>query len=417
MELEMKKAILIVIILLTVLSQITISIAESEENKFILTDLSPGNLQPSDITTVSIKLKNIGSSSAYHIATELIVDDRSPVKVLGRAKKSIGSPPLNSLGGNRELRVQYDFFIDTNANATVYPIYLRVIWRDEPEPKKDEVDEFKNEELYFGIKVSGLAKEAKIDIVNVATVPAMVEPGTTANLEIKLKNIGDLTIESLNIRLLAEYPFNPVGPNLEDFMHELSPGETATAHFNIAVDVNTASSYYEIPLILEYADEFGTHEKKTAIGIGVKGLPRLFIQETILEPIKLTINTDGLFMIRLINTGTESAEDAKIRIVGADDILTEEHQFIGEIAPGESQTATFGVSVDKEAEIGKHGLTIITSYKDKYGTSYTNSKIYELSIFASKPFIPLKYIYAFIVIVVLSIIAYVFITIHFKKEE
>jgi len=151
----------------------------------------------------------------------------------------------------------------------------------------------------------------------------------------------------------------------------------------------------------------------------VKGEPRIFIQETVLEPSKLTTATDGLFMIRLINTGTESAEDTKIRISGADDILSEEHQFIGEIAPDKSQTAIFGVAVDEEAKIGKHGIMMNISYKDKYGTSYANSKVYEISIYAAEPLIPSVYIYiyAFIVIVVLSIIAYVFITVRFKKEE
>ena len=413
----MKKTVSLVIIILTVLSMICINTVESEENKFIITAVTPENLQPSEITTVSIKLKNIGTHVAYHVATEVLADDRSPLKVLGRAKKSIETTSLNSLGRNREVIVQYDFYIDTNAKAAVYPIPLRVLWCDKPEPEESIIDEFNSEELYFGIKVSGQAKEAKIDILNVTTVPAVIEPGTKASLEIKLKNIGELAISSLNVRLLAEYPFTPVGSNLEVYINELNPEETVTARFNIAVDVRAPGSYYEIPLILEYADEFRTHEKNTSIGIEVKGVPRIFIQEIILEPSKLTIDTEGLLMIRVINTGTESAEDAKIRIPGADNILTEEHQFIGEIAPGESQTAAFGVAVDEEAKIGKHGLTISISYKDKYGASYTNSKIHELSIFAAKPLIPSVYIYAFIVIVVLSIIVYVFITVRFKKEE
>ncbi len=413
----MKKTVFLVIIILTVLAMITINTVQSEENKFIITDVTPESLQPSEITTVSITLKNIGTRAAYHVATEVLADDRSPLKVLGRAKKSIETTSLNSLGRNRKITVQYDFYIDTNAKATIYPIPLRVIWSDEPEPEKSIIDEFKSEELYFGIKVSGQAKEAKVDILNVTTVPAVIEPGTKATLEIKHKNIGELAISSLNVRLLAEYPFTPVGSNLEVYINELDPGETVTARFNIAVDVHAPSSYYEIPLILEYADEFRTHEKNTSIGIEVKGVPRIFIQEIILEPSKLTTGTEGLLMIRLINTGTESAEDAKIRIPGAGNILTEEHQFIGEIAPGESQTAAFGVAVDKEAKIGKHGLTISMSCKDKYGASYGNSKIYELSIFAVEPLIPSAYIYAFIVIVLLSIIVYVFITVRIKKEE
>lgn len=429
-EREMKKAVFIVIIIMVFISIISINTAESETNKFCIIKIYPENLQPSELSTVSITLKNIGTRSAYHVATEVLVDDKimvefigtemfvediSPVKVVGRAKKSIGYSPHYSIGMDREVTVQYDFYIDKDAKATVYLIPLRVIWSDkfEPEGEKD----FNNETLYFGIRVSGQSKEAEIDVFNVTTVPAEIEPGTKAALEITFKNIGYSTISLLNAKLLAEHPFTPLDSDLDEYINELKPDETATARFNIAVDSTASSSYYEMPLILKYEDEFGSHVKNTTIGIAVKGEPRIFIQEIILEPSKLTTDTEGLFMIRLINTGTESAEDVKIRISGADNILTEEHQFIGEIAPGESQTATFGVSVDEEAKIGKYGLKISISYEDKYGTSYSNSKIYEISIFSSESFIPMEYIYALIAIVVLSVIGYVFITVRFKKEE
>jgi hypothetical protein len=411
---QMKRVIYILMILLLLSSiVITVGIAEGDKgtNKFIITDINPENLHPSDISTVSITIKNIGTHSAYHVATEILVDDKSPVKVIGKAKKSVGYT-THSVSMDREVTVQYDFYIDKDAKATVYHIPMRVIWADKPENGK-----FNNETLYFGIRVSGQSKEAEIDIFNVTTVPAEIEPGTKASLEIKLKNIGYSTISLLNARLLAEHPFTPLDSDLNEYINELKPGEKAITHFNIAVDNTAPSSYYEIPLILKYTDEFGSHVKNTTIGIAVKGEPRIFIQEIILEPSKLTADTEGLFMIRVINTGTESAEDAKIRISGADDILTEEHQFIGEIAPGESQTTTFGVSVDEEAEIGKHGLKISTSYEDEFGASYSNSKIYEISIFPTELFIPIEYIYALIAIVVLSIMVYVIITVRFKKEK
>ena len=408
----MKKAIFFVMIIMLFLSLSNLNAAERESNKFIITDINPENLHPSDISTVSITLKNIGSRSAYHVATEILVDDKSPVKVVGRAKKSIGTSSLNSLGCDREVTVQYDFYIDKNAETTVYHIPMHVIWSDEFEEPT-----FKNEILDFGIRVSGHSKEAEIDVLNVTTVPAEIAPGTKASLEIKLENIGYSTLSLLNVRLIAKYPFTPLDSDLEEHINELKPDETITVCFNIAVDSEASSSCYEIPLILEYEDEFGSHQKNTSIGIPVKGNPKVRIQEIILEPGKLTTGTEGLFMIRLINTGTESAEDAKIRISGADEILTEEHQFIGEIAPGESETATFGVSVDEEAEIGKHGLKISISYEDRFGTSYSDSKIYEISIFSSEPFIPMEYIYALIAIVLLSVVGYIFITVRFKKEE
>jgi hypothetical protein len=413
---EMKKAVfLLIIIIMVFLSLLNVNAAERENNKFIITNIYPEDLHPSDVSTVSITIKNIGTHSAYHVATEVLVDDKSPVKVVGRAKKSIETSSLNSLGCDMEVTVQYDFYIEKDTEASTYYIPLKVLWNDKPE-EKEESDVF-SETLYFGIRVSGQSKEAEIDIFNVTTVPAEIEPGTKASLEIKLKNIGCLTISLLNVRLIAEDPFTPLDSDLNEYVNELKPSETATAYFNIAVNGSASSSYYKMPLILEYEDEFGSHQKNTSIGIPVKGNPKVLIQEIILEPSKLTTGTEGLFMIRVINTGTESAEDAKIRISGADNILTEEHQFIGEIAPDESQTATFGVSVDEEAEIGKHGLKMSISYEDKFGASYSNSKIYEISIFPSEPFIPMEYIYALIAIVLLSAIVYVIITVRFKKED
>lgn len=411
-EREMKKAVFLFSMIVVLISLISITAAASENNKFCITKIYPENLRPSEVSTVTITLKNIGTRSAHYVATEILVDDKSPVKVIGRAKKSV-SYTTQSIGIDREVTVQYDFYIDKDAEATVYHIPLRVTWSDELEDPR-----FKNETLYFGIRVSWQSKEAEIDVLNVITVPAEIKPGTEASVEIKLKNIGGTAISSLNVRLIAEHTFTPVGSDLDEYISELKPGETATACFNVAVDSSAPSLCYEIPLILAYGDEFGSHVKNTTIGIPVKGAPRLFIQEIILEPSKLITDTEGLFMIRVINTGTESAEDVKIRIAGADDILTEEHQFMGEILPGESQTATFGVSVDEEAEIGKHGLKISISYEDMFGTSCPpTSKIYEVSIFASNPFIPPEYIYALIAIVVLSIIVYIIITVRLKKGE
>lgn len=406
----MKKAVFLLIILFVFLSSANISAAESEDSKFIITGVSPETLHPADSSTVSITIKNIGTHSGYHVATEILVDDKSPIRVRGEAKKSIGTSSQNSLGRDGVVTVQYEFYTDRDAKATVYPVEMRVIWSDEP-----DAPTFKDETLDFGIRVSGQARGAEIDIRDVTTVPAEITPGTEASLEIELQNIGYSTINLLNVRLIADYPFTPLDSDWEEYITGLEPGEATTVNFNLAVDSEAPSSYYEIPIILEYEDEFGACTKNSSIGIPVKGDPKVLIQEIILEPGKLITGTEGLFMIRVINTGTESAEDVKIRISGAGDIFTEEHQFIGEIAPGDSQTATFGVSVDEEAETGKHGLKISITYEDESGTSYSNSKIYELSIFGAESFLPTEYVIALVVIAVLAVIAYLVITVRFKK--
>ena len=111
----MKKAaflLLSIIIVSLFLSLINITAAESENNRFCITKVYPGNLQPSDVSTVSITLKNIGSRSAYHVETEILVDEKSPVKVLGSVKKSVEYYTGYYVGSDGEVTVQYDFYID-----------------------------------------------------------------------------------------------------------------------------------------------------------------------------------------------------------------------------------------------------------------------------------------------------------------
>ena len=415
------------------------SAAESEtENKFCITKISPRNLQPADISTVSVTIKNIGSHSAFHVATEVETaemlagetgetGETTPVKVVGRAKKSVGTTSLNSLGCDREATVKYDFYVEKDAEASTYNIPLKVLWREKPEEvgregwrgREGEENEVRSETLYFGVRVLGQSRAAEIDVVNVTTAPAGagIKPGTEATLKIKLKNIGGLTVSRLKVRLTAEEPFTPLDSDLEQYLTDLKPNETRTAYFNLSVDREAASSCYELPLVLEYEDEFGSHEKNTSVGVSVKGSPRVLIQEIILEPSKLSSGTEGLLMIRLINTGTESAEDTKIRIAGAEGILTEGHQFIGEIAPDESETATFGVSVaEEEVETGKHGLTIKIAYEDEFGTSCpANSKIYEITVFESEPFLPTKYVYALAGVAAAAVVGYLLLVVRLKK--
>ncbi len=412
---QMKQVIYIFVIFLLLSSiAITGGIAEedSDTSKFCITNISPIEFRPAESSTISITIKNIGTSSAYYVVTEIWIDVDSSIKVIGKSKKSIGPEP-RLIGMDREATVQYELYVDKDAEIGIYYIPLKVIWSD-----KFEKGNIFDETLYIGIKVIGSAKEAKIDILNVTTIPEELKPGAEGVLKVQLKNIGYSTINSLKVSLSAAPPFTPLGSDLDEYIATLKPGETVVVNFNVGVDRQAESKYHNLNLQLEYEDETArVNLENSTIGIAVKGEPRIFIQETILEPSKLTTDTEGLFMIRVINTGTESAEDVKIRISGADNILTEEHLFIGEIAPGESQTAAFGVSVDEEAKIGKHGLKISISYEDTFGASYSNSKIYEISIFSSEPFIPMEYIYALIAIVLLSVMGYVIIAVRFKKEE
>jgi len=409
------KQVFYVLILLLFLSSIAITVGTAEEgnyrSKFCITNISPIEFRPAESSTISIAIKNIGNRSAYHVATEILIDDTSPVKVIGKAKKSVGHFTHHSIGMGREATVQYEIYVDKYAEIGVYYVPLRVIWSDKPEKEGN----MSREILNIGIRVIGCAKEAKIDILNVTTVPEVLKPGQEGVLKIQLKNIGYSTINSLKVRLSAAPPFTPIESDLEEYIATLNQNETVVVNFNVGVDRQAESKYYELNLQLEYEDETArVNLENSTIGIKVKGRPTIYIQEIILEPSKLTRGTSGLFMVRLINAGTEDAEDVKIRIAQKK-ILSEMHQLIGEIAPGKSETATFGINVDPKAKIGKYGLGIDISYKDKFGNQYSEFKIYDISIFPKKRLIPKRYLYVLIGIMILLFIGYIIIATRTKE--
>jgi len=399
------KYIIYLIILLLLLLQFG---SAYDTNKFYIIDITPNALSPSDLKTVKITVENTLIKPAYKVGIEIFPEKESPVKVVGELKKEIGF-----VGVKERFTVDYDIYIDKNAENGVYYVPMKILWK-----KSAGEEETMEETLYFSIRITGELKRANIDILNVTTIPEKVMPGDDFSLRINIKNVGNSDAKSLKSRLIIDSLFIPVGSDTEKYIGSLGVNETVSIEFNMYVKRSAESGEYPLRFVLEYEDEFSrTNIKNTTIGVVVKGSPRIYIQEIIIEPSKLTTDTEGLFMIRLINTGTEKAEDVKVRIAGADKILTEGHQFIGEIAPEESQTVSFGVSVDEDAEIGKHGLKIDISYQDTFGKSYENSKIYEITVFAAEPFIPTEYIYALIAIVVLSLIIYLIIAVRFKEEE
>lgn len=392
--------------------QQALSSSEIEKGKFCILRVSPTELHPSEKTTVRITLKNMGNRSAYRVSAEVLAEKLkgAPVKVVGNARKSVGDYPYYAVGTDREVTVEFDFFVERNATPTVYEIPLCVYWTNDFESETAE----RSDILYFGLRVSGVAAQSEIDILNVSTDPEVLVPGGTGRITVEMQNVGKARIRTLNAVLRTERtPFTPLNGDLEVHFREIAPGERFIAEFHIAVEHHASEVadriYYELPLFIEYSDDFASYAKNTSIGVEVRGSPNVLIQEIIVEPSQLTAGTEGLFMLTLINTGTLSAEDVKVRIAGGDDLLTESHQFVGEIAPGETQTTSFGIKVGEDAEIGKHALNIFISYEDIFGKRYSASKIYEISVYPAEPFIPPEYIYAGIGILALAFIGYIII--------
>ncbi len=348
-------------------------------------------INPNEVFEIFVAVKNVGTGKARNVEMTLNPDVGllAPVDI---------DAFLGSIGPGEQVEATFRCKA-TKIPPWTYTILSTITYEDNASVV-----------IFRPISIDIYKKEpSEIDITEVTTVPEKVKPGDDFILSVHLKTVGDSVANSVKASLFTKPPIVPIKSDSEIFVGSLGPDhDTYVVNFSLHVDRKAESRQYEFNTMLEYDDENQiTHQKNSPFGIVVRGEPNVYIQEITLDPSKLNPKTEGLLIIRFVNVGTERAEDVKVRILGGEKILTQNYNFIGEVRRDETQTASFGVYVDPaKAKEGKYGLNIDVSYKDKFGNSYTNSMIYETSIY-SKPFpIPTKYLLTLLGLIVLSFIGY-----------
>lgn len=384
---------------------VSVHTASAAPVEFIITDTVPAEFYPSETITFNITIKNIGVGQAIFATAELLPGADTQIQIVGVSKKNIGS-----IMAGQARTIEYKVFVDETAATGIYDVPLMVQW-------KTSLDIVNNQQetLHLGLQIVGLRNLANLRVMKVITKPDIITPGEAFGMSVSFKNVGGEPAELIKVKLLTNPPLSIIESDAETYIPSLEPNETAGTDFRIAIDNSAESKLYDVSLSVEYLSRNIRFVKNNTFGIVTRGIPNIYIQEIILQPSKLVQNKDGLLIIKLINTGTESAEDVKVRIMGGKGLLTESFNFIGEVKRDDIETTSFGVYIDPSEEIGIHGLNIDITYKDKFGNSYTESKIYEVSVYPKSSLT--SYIIAAVVLITFSAAMYLYVIFYRTKLE
>jgi hypothetical protein len=323
---------------------------------------------PGSIFDVEVNLKNVGEEPADSISLGL--EPKYPLTSIGNVPSSY----INTLEPQQKASVNFTLGLDKSADAKLYEVGVRL------EYFSKNVLASANES--FGVMVQ--ESLGILDISNITTRPETIAPGDVFDIDFAPRNLGSESIDGINLRLLPKPPFASIGGAPEAYISTLKPNEGGLVKFNMNVDrIAPTKQFYPMDFEVQYSSRNIKFTKNGSFGIVVKGGPAIYIQEIIVEPTKLEPSTEGLMMVRVINTGTERAEDIKISISGGDNILTESFNFIGGLEINNLETTSFGIFTNPMLTEGKHELNIDIDYKDRYGNSYNTRKPYEVTVFES----------------------------------
>ncbi len=251
--------------------------------------------------------------------------------------------------------------------------------------------------------------ETLLDITDVFTSQDPIEPGTSFDLNITVKNIGSNAIKWMKVILnpsaaqdvstqltaqqLAQVSqaasvtgtssvIIPISSDLERIFRSISPGKSVVASYSLSVESDAESRNYAMTVTLVYEDETGMvlTESRT-IGIRIKGTPNLELQGIEADPSFPYQGEEVIISVTLENTGTAEARSVKVNVRSS---LGEYTSFIGTMKRNENNAAVFKILIPKteqklldnlvnnllnRMETYQYSLTIQVFYEDSEGNA------------------------------------------------
>ena len=209
----------------------------------------------------------------------------------------------------------------------------------------------------------------RVEVLNVQTRSLNV--GTEGYVSMTLKNIGHDAADKA-VAKVARNGASPLIPTDSNaYIGTFAPGETVDVKFKVAVADSAEPQSYPLDIVVAYEDYEGksTASRPVTIGLPVGGK----IDFDVASP-TVTLHPGGKSILEVgyRNAGAAKVYSAQARISAVDPFTSsDDTAYLGDLAPGETATARFEVSIDADATLKNYGIDSEIRYRD----DLDNSKI------------------------------------------
>ncbi len=209
----------------------------------------------------------------------------------------------------------------------------------------------------------------RVEVLNVQTRSLNV--GTEGYVSMTLKNIGHDAADKA-VAKVARNGASPLIPTDSNaYIGTFAPGETVDVTFKVAVADSAEPQSYPLDIVVAYEDYEGksTASRPVTIGLPVGGK----IDFDVASP-TVTLHPGGKSILEVVyrNAGAAKVYSAQARISAVDPFTSsDDTAYLGDLAPGETATARFEVSIDADATLKNYGIDSEIRYRD----DLDNSKI------------------------------------------
>ncbi len=336
---------------------------------------------PGADTSLTVIISNSGLNTHKIVGSTIVTPDDLPntAKLATVALKSNDAPLtvktdpqfLSDIMGGASRTATFNVKVADSATPGTYTLPLEVTYTylQEAEDYGDTLRynyQKKSETLPLTVRVT---PDLRVEILNVRSESLNV--GTEGYVYLTLKNIGHDTANKAIAKVVRNgaSPLIPTDGNA--YIGTFEPGETVDVKFKVAVADSAEPQSYPLDVMVAYED----YEEKTVtsraatIGLPVGGKIAF---DAVSPTVTLHPGDKSILEVVYKNTGAAKVYNAQARISAVDPFTSsDDTAYLGDLAPGETATARFEVSIDADATLKEYGIDSEIRYRD----DLDNSKI------------------------------------------
>ena len=336
---------------------------------------------PGADTSLTVIISNSGLNTHKIVGSTIVTPDDLPntAKLATVALKSNDAPLtvktdpqfLSDIMGGASRTATFNVKVADSATPGTYTLPLEVTYTylQEAEDYGDTLRynyQKKSETLPLTVRVT---PDLRVEILNVRSESLNV--GTEGYVYLTLKNIGHDTANKAIAKVVRNgaSPLIPTDGNA--YIGTFEPGETVDVKFKVAVADSAEPQSYPLDVVVAYED----YEEKTVtsraatIGLPVGGKIAF---EAVSPTVTLHPGDKSILEVVYKNTGAAKVYNAQARISAVDPFTSsDDTAYLGDLAPGETATARFEVSIDADGTEKEYGIDSEIRYRD----DLDNSKI------------------------------------------
>jgi hypothetical protein len=338
----------------------------------------------------------------------------APVTVLSDPQKT------GDLPGGAQMTVNFRVRFAPDAPAGTYDLPLAIHYT-----YLAYADQYGQDSLQYSYKTKDetlnlplqVKPEVMLDVISVD--PGHITVGTEGFVTVRLKNQGHENGTDA-VLMLSPAQNSPVQPSVGSvYIGDFPAGSAVTVPFKVAVSASGEAQEYPMNLSVHYKDRNGNFVTSSPVVIGIPVFPKISFG-VVSPPPEVTPGGQHRLTVEYKNTGSAPVYSAQARIYAVDPFTTsDDTSYLGTLAPGETATAVFDVTVDSSATVKAYSLDSEIRYRDALDNDQVSDRItVPVSVIAPtglQALLASPWIIAVIVIVVVGLV--LFLRTRWKKRR